>query len=91
MTTLSTAPACDTLPEWYARLGVDAPPPYRGVHRLADACPGFGRYALVTSKGDVIFDGIVSEPVSPERRAQMHLALDHADPLPAPRRLQVMR
>lgn len=91
MTTLSTAPAAASLEDWYATLGVDAPPPFRGVHRLGDTCPGFARYAVVTAAGTILFDGIVTEPVSPERRAQMHLLLDLADPRPAPLTLRLVR
>jgi hypothetical protein len=91
MTTTSTAPACPSLEDWYAALGVEAPPTFRGVHRMGAACPGYGRYAIVSSAGDVLTDALVSEPLTPERHAQLQLVLEIADPLPAPRRLQILR
>lgn len=79
-TTTSLAPLTPSIADWYALLRVESPPPFRGVHHLGVCAPGFARYALVTSAGDVVLDGIAMDPLPAPMRAQFHLMLDLADP-----------
>jgi hypothetical protein len=90
-TTTATAPITPSLQDWYHHLAIEAPPSFRGVHYLGRVSPTHGRYAIIASDGTVIFDGIVAEPMTPELRALLKLALSAADPQPVDVPLRLVR
>lgn len=90
-TAAATAPVTPSLGAWYSLLSIEEPPPYRGVHFLGRVSPTHSRYAVVRSDGTIHYDGILAEPVTPERRALLKVELDLVDPLPDSAPLRLVR